>query len=105
MPGTEANAPQHRTGCVVGVLRKLYGWDLPTVLSEYHSFAAPKPRESDTEYLTAVDPAALFANPQGAAPARPRSFSRLLAVVVLCLLVWFVTMYRIASLLPDRRRR
>jgi tyrosine-protein phosphatase SIW14 len=46
------NHGKHRTGCVVGVLRKFNGWDTPSILAEYTKYAEPKIRETDVKYLT-----------------------------------------------------
>ncbi|KAI1488859.1 tyrosine phosphatase family-domain-containing protein [Biscogniauxia mediterranea] len=46
------NQGKHRTGCVVGVLRKAHEWDTNSVIQEYTKFAAPKIRETDVKYLT-----------------------------------------------------
>lgn len=104
VPGNkQLTYPQHRTGCIVGVLRKLYGWDLATVLSEYHSFANPKPRDTDIKYLTTVEPAKLFANAQEDAPMHARGpFSRLFSFALFATMIWFVTMYQIASKMSEK---
>ncbi|KAH9985721.1 tyrosine phosphatase family-domain-containing protein [Xylariaceae sp. FL0662B] len=46
------NHGKHRTGCVVGVLRKINHWDTTSVIQEYTKFAEPKVRETDLRYLT-----------------------------------------------------
>jgi tyrosine-protein phosphatase SIW14 len=46
------NHGKHRTGCVVGVLRKSNGWDTPSILAEYSKYAEPKIRETDIKYIT-----------------------------------------------------
>ncbi|KAK3360895.1 tyrosine phosphatase family-domain-containing protein [Lasiosphaeria ovina] len=53
------NHGRHRTGCVVGVIRKASGWDLTEVLDEYKQYAEPKIRECDVTYITRFEPAAL----------------------------------------------
>ncbi|MBE3045243.1 hypothetical protein IMZ48_22360 [Candidatus Bathyarchaeota archaeon] len=113
MPGNKkANISQHRTGCVVGTIRKLHNWNLSTVLAEYRTFADPKPRDPDIQYLTAVEPAEFLreavAHDAGHVviaghPIGP--FSRLIAFVVVLLLLWFFTMYQIVSLMPTPSRR
>ncbi|KAI1084730.1 tyrosine phosphatase family-domain-containing protein [Whalleya microplaca] len=45
------NHGKHRTGCVVGVLRKINNWDTTSVVQEYTKFAEPKVRETDVQYL------------------------------------------------------
>ena len=47
---------RHRTGCVVGVLRKMSGWNLGSILDEYKTYAEPKPRDCDITYLTGFQP-------------------------------------------------
>lgn len=49
------NHGKHRTGCVVGIVRKVSGWDLDSVLTEYKSFAEPKVRECDVKYISGFE--------------------------------------------------
>ncbi|MQK95723.1 hypothetical protein EI021_30815, partial [Escherichia coli] len=46
---------KHRTGCLVGCLRKLQNWCLSSVLEEYKHFAGTKWRETDYRFLEAFD--------------------------------------------------
>ncbi|KXJ96682.1 protein-tyrosine phosphatase, partial [Microdochium bolleyi] len=46
------NHGKHRTGCVVGLIRKASEWEIPAILQEYSHYASPKVRETDLEYLT-----------------------------------------------------
>ena len=46
---------QHRTGCVVGCLRKLQKWCLSSVFDEYHRFAAAKARITDQRFMELFD--------------------------------------------------
>lgn len=46
---------QHRTGCLVGCLRKLQNWCLSSVVEEYKHFAGIKWRETDLRYLETYD--------------------------------------------------
>ncbi|KAI1106434.1 tyrosine phosphatase family-domain-containing protein [Jackrogersella minutella] len=46
------NQGKHRTGCVVGVLRKASEWDTTSIIREYTKFAEPKVRETDVKYIT-----------------------------------------------------
>ena len=50
---------KHRTGCVVGVMRKLAGWNLGRTVDEYRSYAEPKIRDVDVEYISAFEPTSL----------------------------------------------
>ncbi|KAG2604972.1 probable tyrosine-protein phosphatase DSP2 [Panicum virgatum] len=46
---------KHRTGCVVGCLRKLQKWCLSSVFDEYHRFAAAKARITDQRFMELFD--------------------------------------------------
>lgn len=46
---------KHRTGCVVGCLRKLQRWCLSSVFDEYQRFAAAKARVSDQRFMERFD--------------------------------------------------
>lgn len=46
---------QHRTGCLVGCLRKLQRWCLSSVFDEYQRFAAAKARVSDQRFMELFD--------------------------------------------------
>lgn len=46
---------KHRTGCLVGCLRKLQRWCLSSVFDEYHRFAAAKARVSDQRFMELFD--------------------------------------------------
>ncbi|PWZ06454.1 putative tyrosine-protein phosphatase [Zea mays] len=50
---------KHRTGCVVGCLRKLQEWCLSSVLDEYHRFAAAKARITDQRFMELFDVSSL----------------------------------------------
>ncbi|KAB2075169.1 hypothetical protein ES319_A07G203100v1 [Gossypium barbadense] len=49
------NRGKHRTGCVVGCLRKLQRWCLSSVFDEYQRFAAAKARVSDQRFMELFD--------------------------------------------------
>ncbi|KAF7145676.1 hypothetical protein RHSIM_Rhsim04G0049700 [Rhododendron simsii] len=49
------NRGKHRTGCVVGCLRKLQRWCLSSVFDEYQRFAAAKARISDQRFMELFD--------------------------------------------------
>jgi tyrosine-protein phosphatase SIW14 len=87
---------QHRTGCVVGVIRKLYGWDTAAAIAEYESFANPKPRETDVNYLTHVDPSMLLTHPPPTAtPRRRGNIPVVMVLTFLGLLVWILTIHQL----------
>jgi tyrosine-protein phosphatase SIW14 len=89
------NHGKHRTGCVVGVLRKSNQWDLKRIINEYSAFAEPKVRETDLKYLTDFDLASLGRQPQAAALLCTALFGtigrflRLVIVVILTMLVFY----------------
>ncbi|KAJ7964795.1 Tyrosine-protein phosphatase [Quillaja saponaria] len=50
---------KHRTGCVVGCLRKLQKWCLTSVFDEYQRFAASKARVADQRFMELFDVSSL----------------------------------------------
>ncbi|PPS00027.1 hypothetical protein GOBAR_AA20642 [Gossypium barbadense] len=50
---------KHRTGCLVGCLRKLQRWCLSSVFDEYQRFAAAKARVSDQRFMELFDVSSL----------------------------------------------
>ncbi|KAG7653110.1 Atypical dual-specificity phosphatase Siw14-like [Arabidopsis suecica] len=46
---------KHRTGCLVGCLRKLQKWCLTSIFDEYQRFAAAKARVSDQRFMETLD--------------------------------------------------
>ncbi|KAK9691336.1 hypothetical protein RND81_09G190600 [Saponaria officinalis] len=46
---------KHRTGCLVGCLRKLQKWCLSSIFEEYQRFAAAKARVSDQRFIEIFD--------------------------------------------------
>jgi tyrosine-protein phosphatase SIW14 len=50
---------QHRTGCLVGCLRKLQRWRLSSVFDEYLHFAAAKARKTDQRFMELFDTSSL----------------------------------------------
>ncbi|KAH0969994.1 hypothetical protein GBA52_022150 [Prunus armeniaca] len=46
---------KHRTGCLVGCLRKLQKWCLTSIFDEYQRFAAAKARVSDQRFIELFD--------------------------------------------------
>ncbi|XP_075080657.1 inositol diphosphatase DSP5-like [Nicotiana tabacum] len=51
---------KHRTGCLVGCLRKLQKWCLSDVVEEYKHFAGIKWRETDVKFLESFDVSRLY---------------------------------------------
>ncbi|GMN26054.1 hypothetical protein TIFTF001_001163 [Ficus carica] len=46
---------KHRTGCLVGCLRKLQNWCLSSVLEEYKRFASVKARITDMKFIESFE--------------------------------------------------
>ncbi|XP_062002810.1 tyrosine-protein phosphatase DSP3-like [Rosa rugosa] len=46
---------KHRTGCLVGCLRKFQNWCLSSVFEEYQRFAGVKSRPTDLKFIEAFD--------------------------------------------------
>ncbi|CCH59537.1 hypothetical protein TBLA_0B07200 [Henningerozyma blattae CBS 6284] len=49
------NRGKHRTGCVVGCIRKLQHWSLTMIFDEYRRFAFPKARALDQQCIELYD--------------------------------------------------
>lgn len=49
------NRGKHRTGCLVGALRRVQGWSLTIIFDEYRKFAAPKERPMDQQFIELYD--------------------------------------------------
>ncbi|ODV62685.1 putative tyrosine protein phosphatase SIW14, partial [Ascoidea rubescens DSM 1968] len=45
------NRGKHRTGCLVGCIRRLQKWSLTMIFDEYRRFAAPKVRPLDQQFI------------------------------------------------------
>jgi tyrosine-protein phosphatase SIW14 len=45
------NKGKHRTGCVVGCLRKTLQWSMTSVFDEYRRFAGTKVRIADQQFI------------------------------------------------------
>lgn len=90
------NHGKHRTGCVVAVVRKLSGWDLEHVLDEYKTYATPKIRECDVDYINAFQSSSLQGlthEPprQSFSPVQVRVFFRTLLFSALVMAIWLVS--------------
>ncbi|GMJ00655.1 plant and fungi atypical dual-specificity phosphatase 1 [Hibiscus trionum] len=60
------NRGKHRTGCLVGCLRKLQRWCLSSVFDEYQRFAAAKARVSDQRFMELFDVSSFKASAENA---------------------------------------
>jgi tyrosine-protein phosphatase SIW14 len=54
---------KHRTGCLVGCLRKIQKWCLSSIFDEYQRFAAAKARVSDQRFMELFDISSLKHHP------------------------------------------
>ncbi|KAM0220629.1 hypothetical protein ACHAQI_000087 [Fusarium lateritium] len=99
------NHGKHRTGCVVGVVRKVAGWDAESVVAEYKTYAEPKAREVDVTYLDDFQVSSLVIS-NGNAPKdictkcgrlQPRTFFRAVIFSTCVLLLWFLSGSRIST--------
>jgi tyrosine-protein phosphatase SIW14 len=77
---------------VIGVVRKLSGWNLGNIIGEYRTFAEPKVRECDINYITGFELghiSNLFREPSS--PFRASSFGRAALFAVVMLIVWLAS--------------
>ncbi|KAF4344832.1 tyrosine phosphatase SIW14 [Fusarium beomiforme] len=99
------NHGKHRTGCVVGVVRKIAGWDAESVVAEYKSYAEPKARECDVDYLddfqvsSLVLPSMNMTNDLSRTFSRfqPRTFFRALFFTTFVMVLFFVSSTRFST--------
>lgn len=47
---------QHRTGCVIGCMRKMQYWSLTSIIDEYCRFAGPRMRLLDQQFIEFFSP-------------------------------------------------
>lgn len=93
------NQGKHRTGCVVGVLRKASEWDTSSIIKEYTKYAEPKIRETDVKYLTdfkVSDLPSALPNPRATShPYTVRTFYGMVALASFSLSVWVYSSIRL----------
>ncbi|KAF7552010.1 hypothetical protein G7Z17_g4601 [Cylindrodendrum hubeiense] len=89
------NHGKHRTGCVVGLVRKVSGWETSTVLDEYKTYAEPKARECDLDYISAFQVSTLrllsTEDHKVHSPVHVRTFFRALLFSFVVLVLWLVS--------------
>jgi tyrosine-protein phosphatase SIW14 len=90
---------QHRTGCVIAIVRKVSGWELDKVLDEYRRFAAPKEREADVSYITNFELASLsnLFNKDTSVHFRVRNFIQATFFAMVVLIIWLVSGNKLAA--------
>ncbi|KAJ1657741.1 tyrosine-protein phosphatase siw14 [Dispira simplex] len=49
------NKGKHRTGCVVGCLRRLQNWSHTAIFNEYRAYSHPKSRNLDQQFIELFD--------------------------------------------------
>ncbi|KAI8092289.1 tyrosine phosphatase family-domain-containing protein [Gilbertella persicaria] len=49
------NKGKHRTGCLVGCLRKIQNWSHTSIFDEYRRFSHPKSRSMDQQFIELYD--------------------------------------------------
>ncbi|KAI8376286.1 tyrosine phosphatase family-domain-containing protein [Radiomyces spectabilis] len=49
------NKGKHRTGCLIGCLRKLQNWSHTSIFDEYRRFSHPKSRSMDQQFIELYD--------------------------------------------------
>jgi tyrosine-protein phosphatase SIW14 len=54
------NRGKHRTGCLVGCLRRLQDWSLTMIFDEYRRFAYPKVRPLDQQMIELYDDSEIY---------------------------------------------
>ena len=94
------NHGKHRTGCVVGAMRKLSGWNAEDATNEYKSYAQPKIRECDVEYIGTFQssmPGRVMPLARQPSAAQIRTFFRTVLFTIFIMIVWLVTESRIAG--------
>uniref|UniRef100_A0A2P2K1U8 diphosphoinositol-polyphosphate diphosphatase n=1 Tax=Rhizophora mucronata TaxID=61149 RepID=A0A2P2K1U8_RHIMU len=64
---------KHRTGCLVGCLRKLQRWYLSSIFDEYQRFAAAKARVSDQRFIELFDVSSLKHIPMSFSSSKRRT--------------------------------
>eukprot|EP00732_Lithocolla_globosa_P004143 Lithocolla_globosa_v1_NODE_3662_length_1610_cov_22.238432.p1 type:complete len:197 gc:universal NODE_3662_length_1610_cov_22.238432:483-1073(+) len=50
------NKGKHRTGCLVGCLRKFQHWSHTSIFDEYRTFSHPKSRSMDQQFIELFEP-------------------------------------------------
>ncbi|KAI9245634.1 protein-tyrosine phosphatase [Sporodiniella umbellata] len=50
------NKGKHRTGCLIGCLRKIQNWSHTSIFDEYRRFSHPKSRSMDQQFIELYDP-------------------------------------------------
>ena len=88
----------------MAVVRKVAGWELPLILEEYKSYAEPKVRDCDINYITQFQ-LANVAN-LGIVKARTRlGVSAFIKTALFTSFVLFIWIFSVMGLETPRRRK
>ncbi|RYP77594.1 hypothetical protein DL769_003367 [Monosporascus sp. CRB-8-3] len=105
------NHGKHRTGCVVGIIRKQSAWDVKTIIQEYTEYAAPKVRESDIDYIRNFRVADITSL-KSLLPSKPKTppvtfgtFLSFLFLAFFTICIWIFSGSRLLMAAPSRRDR
>lgn len=88
------NQGKHRTGCVIAVARIISGWSRDTALDEYRTYAEPKVREGDLDYIASFQTSSLVMEAPGSArlsTVQVKTFLRTLLFSSFVMVIWFVS--------------
>ncbi|KAJ1558765.1 hypothetical protein HK096_005134, partial [Nowakowskiella sp. JEL0078] len=55
---------KHRTGCLIGCIRKLQHWSLTSIFDEYRRFSHPKSRSMDLQFIELFDVSKVVFDPR-----------------------------------------
>ncbi|KAI8898285.1 tyrosine phosphatase family-domain-containing protein [Globomyces pollinis-pini] len=58
------NKGKHRTGCLVGCLRKIQHWSFVSIFEEYRRFSHPKSRSMDQQFIELFDKSQVRVDPK-----------------------------------------
>lgn len=58
------NQGKHRTGCLVGCLRKVQNWSHTSICDEYRRFSEPKARVLDQQFIELFDVSTVTYDPR-----------------------------------------
>ncbi|KAL6920512.1 hypothetical protein ACHAPO_007155 [Fusarium lateritium] len=99
------NHGKHRTGCVVGIVRKITGWDIARVVAEYNTYAEPKVRECDVTYIQGFEVSSLVLSNtlqrdlcSRRVRVQSRTFFRAVVFSTCVMLVWFMSGVRMNNI-------
>lgn len=86
------NHGKHRTGCVIAAIRKIEGWSVKDSIEEYVSYAQPKIRDCDIDYIRDFQPSEMQTLQSSRfTPLQVRTFARTVAFSTMVMLLWFVS--------------